>query len=249
MQEGALSLMQMAKTSQALARAATRRDCSRSALVTDPTYGGVAASFATLHRRDRRRARRPDGLRRPPGDRARPSARSCPRASRPPSSCCEHGLVDWWCRARRCAAAGRLLAPAAGRAGRPRRRTPAEPAAARLARLRCGADPAALARRPTPGETVRLARHLGRPTTLDYLDRVPSTASSSCTATGSARDCPAVVGGLARLDGRPVMVIGHQKGHTTAELVRPQLRHGQPGRLPQGAPADAPRRQAAACRW
>ncbi|NHW87667.1 acetyl-CoA carboxylase carboxyl transferase subunit beta, partial [Escherichia coli] len=32
-------------------------------------------------------------------------------------------------------------------------------------------------------------------------------------------DCPAVVGGMAQLAGRHVMVIGHQKGHTTAELA------------------------------
>jgi acetyl-CoA carboxylase carboxyl transferase subunit beta len=63
-----------------------------------------------------------------------------------------------------------------------------------------------------------LARHPGRPTTLDYLE----TAFDGFVELHGDRlgaDCPAVIGGLARLDGRPVMVIGHQKGHTTAELV------------------------------
>ena len=36
----------------------------------------------------------------------------------------------------------------------------------------------------------------------------------------------AIVGGLARLDGEPVMIIGHQKGRDTKERVLPQLRHG-----------------------
>ncbi|MEV4695916.1 acetyl-CoA carboxylase carboxyltransferase subunit alpha, partial [Micromonospora echinospora] len=69
-----------------------------------------------------------------------------------------------------------------------------------------------------PWETVRTARHPGRPTTLDYLE----TAFDGFVELHGDRlgaDCPAVVGGIARLDGRPVMVIGHQKGHTTAELV------------------------------
>lgn len=47
MQEGALSLMQMAKTGQALAEL-DEAGILTVAVVTDPTYGGVAASFATL---------------------------------------------------------------------------------------------------------------------------------------------------------------------------------------------------------
>ncbi|MEK8173141.1 carboxyl transferase domain-containing protein [Streptomyces sp. M19] len=47
MQEGVLSLMQMAKTAQALAELDLAGVLTIS-LVTDPTYGGVAASFATL---------------------------------------------------------------------------------------------------------------------------------------------------------------------------------------------------------
>ncbi len=44
--------------------------------------------------------------------------------------------------------------------------------------------------------------------------------SRSCTATACTRDDLAIVGGLARLDGRPVMLIGHQKGRDTKERVR-----------------------------
>ncbi len=47
MDEGALSLMQMAKTSAALARHAAA-SCLYVSIITDPTYGGVSASFASL---------------------------------------------------------------------------------------------------------------------------------------------------------------------------------------------------------
>ena len=73
MQEGALSLMQLAKTTQALA-ALNRAGILTISVVTDPTYGGVAASFAT--QADVIIAERGAhlGLRRPPGDRANDSA-------------------------------------------------------------------------------------------------------------------------------------------------------------------------------
>lgn len=65
----------------------------------------------------------------------------------------------------------------------------------------------------------QLARHPHRPYTLDYVD----TVFSEFRELGGDRafaDDPAIVGGLARLDGRPVMVIGHQKGRDTKEKVR-----------------------------
>ncbi len=48
----------------------------------------------------------------------------------------------------------------------------------------------------------------------------------------------AIVGGMARLDGMPVMVIGQQKGRDTKERVRRNYRHAQAGRLSQGAAPD-----------
>jgi acetyl-CoA carboxylase carboxyl transferase subunit beta len=68
-------------------------------------------------------------------------------------------------------------------------------------------------------DVMRLARHLDRPTTLDHLLHwVDGFVELRGDRTGA--DCPAIVGGLGLLDGLPVVVIGHQKGHTTAELVR-----------------------------
>ena len=46
------------------------------------------------------------------------------------------------------------------------------------------------------------------------------TDFSSCTATALFRDDPAIVGGWARLDGKAVMVIGHQKGRDTKENLQ-----------------------------
>ncbi len=68
-------------------------------------------------------------------------------------------------------------------------------------------------------EQVRRARELSRPTTLDYLTTA-FTDFLELHGDRASGDCPAVVGGVGRLDGRPVMVIGQQKGHTAAELAR-----------------------------
>jgi acetyl-CoA carboxylase carboxyl transferase subunit beta len=67
-------------------------------------------------------------------------------------------------------------------------------------------------------DAVQRARHLGRPTTLDYLSRV-CTDFEELRGDRVSGDCPALVGGVARLGGRPVVALGHQKGHTPAELV------------------------------
>jgi len=67
-------------------------------------------------------------------------------------------------------------------------------------------------------QNVQKARNLNRPTTVDYL----SWAFDDFEELHGDRlgdDCVAIVGGMARLDGVPVMVIGHQKGRTFAELA------------------------------
>jgi acetyl-CoA carboxylase carboxyl transferase subunit alpha len=61
---------------------------------------------------------------------------------------------------------------------------------------------------------VQIARHPERPYTLDYLSFTFSDFTELHGDRGY-RDDPAIVGGLARLDGMPVMVIGHQKGRDT----------------------------------
>jgi acetyl-CoA carboxylase carboxyl transferase subunit alpha len=71
----------------------------------------------------------------------------------------------------------------------------------------------------TAVERVQLARHPKRPFTLDYIDR---TFSDFIELHGdrSYRDDEAIVCGWARLDGRSVMVMGHQKGRDMKENLR-----------------------------
>ncbi|MCG6955455.1 MAG: acetyl-CoA carboxylase carboxyltransferase subunit alpha [Gemmatimonadetes bacterium] len=67
-----------------------------------------------------------------------------------------------------------------------------------------------------PIEQVQVARHPKRPFTLDYVDRV-FTDWIELHGDRLYRDDGAIVGGWARLDGRSVMVIGHQKGRDMSE--------------------------------
>lgn len=68
-------------------------------------------------------------------------------------------------------------------------------------------------------QVAQLARHPQRPYTLDYLAHVVS-GFQELHGDRLYADDGAVVGGPARLDGRPVMVIGHQKGRVTAEKLK-----------------------------
>lgn len=73
--------------------------------------------------------------------------------------------------------------------------------------------------RLTPLQTLQIARHAGRPTTLDYLgfmlDDFVELHGDRLFA-----DDAAMVGGVGRLDGSPVIVIGHQKGRNVRERVK-----------------------------
>ena len=70
-----------------------------------------------------------------------------------------------------------------------------------------------------PWQTARVARHPQRPYTLDYLPRVFTDFDELCGDRAYAND-NAIIGGTALLDGKPVMVIGHQKGRSTSEKVK-----------------------------
>ncbi len=71
----------------------------------------------------------------------------------------------------------------------------------------------------TPWQISQLARHPLRPYTLDYIEHM-FTDFEELHGDRMFADDAAIVGGVARLDGRPVMVIGHQKGRDTKEKVR-----------------------------
>ena len=220
MQEGVVALMQMAKVSQALAgmRAAGLLTIS---VISDPTYGGVAASYATncdvvvVEHGARMGFAGPRVI-------EQTIRQKLPADFQTAGFLFEHGHVDsvqHRTRLRDWLAA--LLAATAG---------PAHPGPAHPRRVPAvnghrhpvtsGAvvtDPALL-----PGidawEAVAAARDTTRPTTLDYL-ATAFTGFVELHGDRATQDCPSIVAGFALLAGTPVAVVGHQKGHTTAELV------------------------------
>ncbi len=62
----------------------------------------------------------------------------------------------------------------------------------------------------------QLSRHPMRPYTIDYINRI-FTDFHELSGDRAFADDKAIVGGLARLEGHPVMVLGHQKGRDTKE--------------------------------
>jgi acetyl-CoA carboxylase carboxyl transferase subunit alpha len=68
-------------------------------------------------------------------------------------------------------------------------------------------------------QVSQLSRHQLRPYTLDYIRRI-FTEFDELAGDRAFADDPAIVGGIARLDGEPVMIIGHQKGRETSEKVK-----------------------------
>lgn len=68
-------------------------------------------------------------------------------------------------------------------------------------------------------QIAQLARHPLRPYTLDYIAQI-FTDFDELAGDRAYADDKAIIGGMARLDGRPVMIIGHQKGRETKEKIR-----------------------------
>src|SRR5579884_1405123 len=67
-------------------------------------------------------------------------------------------------------------------------------------------------------ERVKLARHPKRPHALDYIQRIFADFQE-LHGDRAFGDDPAIVGGLARFDEQPVMVIGQQKGRDTKQKL------------------------------
>ena len=79
----------------------------------------------------------------------------------------------------------------------------------------------------TPWQTVQLSRHPDRPYTLDFINGIVDKGTFlELHGDRSYADDQAMVGGLAKIDGQSVMLIGTQKGRTTKE--RQQRRFGMP---------------------
>jgi len=80
----------------------------------------------------------------------------------------------------------------------------------------------------TPAQRLQLARHPRRPSTLDYIQAI-SDEWIELHGDRGGYDDPALVGGVARIDGRPVVVVGHQKGRDTKDNVARNFGMAFPG--------------------
>lgn len=69
-----------------------------------------------------------------------------------------------------------------------------------------------------PWQVAQMARHPLRPQTTDYIEAI-FTDFQELHGDRSCSSAPAIIGGLARLQGEPVVVLGHQKGKRTKEKV------------------------------
>jgi acetyl-CoA carboxylase carboxyl transferase subunit beta len=211
MQEGCLSLMQMAKTSAALAVLAEQR-LPYLVLLTDPTYGGVTASFATLG--DLLIAE-PDAM---IGFAGRSIVESTIKQKLPPDFqrsdfLLEHGMIDIIVpRGELRGKLGRLLtfyrAATTGRPPSPDLLPPEEgPASA-------GGNGAAR----EAWDVVQLARRPERPNALEYIGRI-FRDFQELHGDRLFGDDRALVGGLARLGDLACVVLGTHKGRSIKENV------------------------------
>jgi acetyl-CoA carboxylase carboxyl transferase subunit alpha len=80
----------------------------------------------------------------------------------------------------------------------------------------------------TPSQRLQLARHPRRPSTLDYIQGMSDDWFELHGDRGGYDD-PALVGGVARLQGRPVVILGHQKGRDTKDNVARNFGMAAPG--------------------
>jgi acetyl-CoA carboxylase carboxyl transferase subunit alpha len=76
-------------------------------------------------------------------------------------------------------------------------------------------------------QRTQLARHPQRPYTLDFI-RLLFTDFSELHGDRAFGDDPAIVGGFARFHGRPVLVLGHQKGRDTKQRVARNFGQAKP---------------------
>ena len=80
----------------------------------------------------------------------------------------------------------------------------------------------------SPSQRLQLARHPRRPSTLDYIQAISDEWMELHGDRGGCDD-PALVGGVARLGGRPVLMLGHQKGRDTKDNIARNFGQASPG--------------------
>ncbi|NRB07728.1 MAG: acetyl-CoA carboxylase carboxyltransferase subunit alpha [Richelia sp.] len=80
----------------------------------------------------------------------------------------------------------------------------------------------------SPSQRLQVARHPRRPSTLDYIQAI-SDEWMELHGDRCGYDDPALVGGVGRLDGQPVVFLGHQKGRDTKDNVARNFGMASPG--------------------
>lgn len=80
----------------------------------------------------------------------------------------------------------------------------------------------------TPSQRLQVARHPRRPSTLDYIQAISDEWMELHGDRGGFDD-PAMVGGVARLEGRPVVMLGQQKGRDTKDNIARNFGMASPG--------------------
>jgi acetyl-CoA carboxylase carboxyl transferase subunit alpha len=81
----------------------------------------------------------------------------------------------------------------------------------------------------TPAQRLQVARHPRRPSTLDYIQAITDEWIELHGDRTTGIDDPALVGGIARLEGRPVVMMGHQKGRDTKDNIARNFGMASPG--------------------
>jgi acetyl-CoA carboxylase carboxyl transferase subunit alpha len=81
----------------------------------------------------------------------------------------------------------------------------------------------------TPSQRLQVARHPRRPSTLDYIQSISDEWIELHGDRSTGIDDRALVGGIARIDGRPVVMLGHQKGRDTKDNVSRNFGMASPG--------------------
>ncbi|MBT9313420.1 acetyl-CoA carboxylase carboxyltransferase subunit alpha [Leptothoe kymatousa] len=81
----------------------------------------------------------------------------------------------------------------------------------------------------TPAQRIQVARHPRRPSTLDYIQAISEEWVELHGDRRSGKDDLALVGGVARFNGYPVVMLGHQKGRDTKDNVARNFGMASPG--------------------
>ncbi len=227
MQEGIISLMQMAKTSAAVGRLQAAGLLYIS-VMTDPTTGGVTASFASLG----------DIIISEPGTLIGFAGRrviegtiaeALPEGFQRAEFLLEHGFLDLIVpRSRMKQTLGNLLALHSAKAAAPvaaaPAATPADPAAvapADAASAAAASDdaPDIAINTRTGSERLDIIRQRNRPVISDYLPLIFDQAIELHGDRGFKDDL-ALWGGIGSLNGQAVTIVGHRKGRTIEENTR-----------------------------